>query len=153
MANKKKTIKHFGMNLTEEEHEKWHKDHPQGELTPEEHDQLMERLGMNLTEAEHEKWHKEHPQGELTAEEQEQLRERLGVSEAEQRQWREQHPEHEENRKEGTEKAINPFAVGGGFLDYCVKQGWLIREGSGRSSKYYATPAGKRELANFGIKV
>jgi hypothetical protein len=51
------------------------------------------------------------------------------------------------------QKPVNPFAVGGGFLAYCVKQGWLIQEGESRAARYYVTPEGEEALGRFGIKV
>ncbi len=50
-------------------------------------------------------------------------------------------------------KPINPFVIGGGFLTYCVKQGWLIMEGKGPRAKYFATEKGRLELAKFDIKI
>jgi hypothetical protein len=50
-------------------------------------------------------------------------------------------------------KPVNPFAIGGGFLDYCVKQGWIIREGADKSAKYFVTLEGKRKLSHFGINL
>lgn len=41
----------------------------------------------------------------------------------------------------------------GGFLEYCVKQGWLIKEGKGKNTRYFATPEGEKALARFGIEV
>jgi len=46
---------------------------------------------------------------------------------------------------------VNCFAIGGGFLDYCVKQGWLIRRRHGKSTRYYVTEVGRSALADFGI--
>ncbi len=50
-------------------------------------------------------------------------------------------------------KQINCYAIGGGFLGYCVKKGWLIQEGKGRNAKYYVTKDGEKELKKFGIDV
>jgi hypothetical protein len=109
-----KRIRHMGMTLTKEEHERWHKE-PR-ELTPEQHDAWMKKLG--VTPEQDAEWHRTHQ----TA--------------------------HEQRRK-GT-KRINPFAVGGAFLDWCIKQGWLVREGR----EYFATPKGARELhERFDIKL
>ena len=113
-----KKVKHMGMTMTEEEHEKWHRE--LGEITPKEHELLTEKMG--ITKEQHEEWHKEH-----------------GVQ--------------SESQGGSTRKSLNPFAIGGGFLDYCVIQGWLIREVKGRSARYYATEKGKEELKKFGIKV
>jgi len=83
-----KKVKHASMTITEEEHEKWHKEHE--EITPAEHEDLTRK--MSITEKEHEEWHKKH-----------------GVP-------------PEPWSKTG-QKPINPYAIGGGFLSYCVKQG------------------------------
>jgi predicted transcriptional regulator len=51
-------------------------------------------------------------------------------------------------------KSINPYWFGGKFLEYCVKKGWLIQEGSGgRGTKWYFTEKGRKELKEeFGIE-
>jgi len=118
---KKKFIHHMGMTMTEEQHREWHREHEGKELTPAEHRKLMRHLG--ISEEEDRKWH----QAQL------------------------------EPAREGTAGAkppgepVNPFAVGGGFLAYCVGQGWLIQQGQGRNMKYYVTEAGREALAGFGI--
>jgi len=111
-------IRHVSMSLTEEEHEKWHKEQPQ--MTPEQHETLMKRMG--ISKEEDERWHDSN---------------RI--------------PQKERNKSE--QKAVNPFAIGGGFLSYCVGQGWLMQEGKGRNAKYYVTDVGREELRKFGIKL
>lgn len=37
---------------------------------------------------------------------------------------------------------VNPFWLGGSLLEYCVRQGWMLKERKGRSTRYYVTPAG-----------
>jgi hypothetical protein len=108
-------------------------------------------LGMTLTEEEHEKWHKEH--GEITAKEHETLTKKMGITKEQHEEWHKEHGAHPESQIESARRSLNPFAIGGGFLDYCVKQGWLIREGKGRSARYYSTEKGKEELERFGIRV
>jgi hypothetical protein len=45
------------------------------------------------------------------------------------------------------ERPINPYWVGGQFLRYCVKQGWLKQEGAGgRGTKWYPTDKGREAL-------
>lgn len=44
------------MTVTEEEHEKWHKEH--SEITPEQHEALMKKMG--ISKEEDEEWHKRH---------------------------------------------------------------------------------------------
>jgi hypothetical protein len=47
-------------------------------------------------------------------------------------------------------KNIKPFAIGGAFLDWCGKRGWVLRQGR----QYPATKEGVRELPErFGIKL
>jgi hypothetical protein len=52
-------------------------------------------------------------------------------------------------------KSINPYWVGGKFLEFCVKKEWLIQEGKGgRGTKWYPTEKGRKALkAEFGIEV
>lgn len=47
----------MGMTLTKEDHEKWHREHPE-RITSEEHDKLLKRLG--VTKKQDEEWHKTH---------------------------------------------------------------------------------------------
>ncbi len=77
----------------------------------------------------------------------------MGVSEEEDKKWHEKHDAPQSSQEKAGTKAVNPFAIGGGFLDYCVKQGWLIQEGKSRGAKYYATQEGVKELEKFGIKI
>ena len=44
---------------------------------------------------------------------------------------------HELNFHNSEQKPINPLAIDGGFLKYCIKKGWLIRKGERRKVKYY----------------
>jgi DNA-directed RNA polymerase subunit H (RpoH/RPB5) len=113
-----KHIKHMGMTLREEEHEKWHKEHE--EITPEQHKELMKKMG---------------------------------ISETEDKRWHEAQKLAQESEIEPGHEPVNPFAIGGGFLDYCVKHGWLIQDGKRRNAKYYITKAGEKELKKFDITV
>lgn len=152
MAKKKeeKTIRHRGMTMTDEEHEQWHREHK--ELTPEEHEQLMKHMG--ISPEEDKKWHEEH--GAMTMEDHAELSELLekkGISKEEQRKWHQQRKNAAEQRGESDTRPLNPFMIGGGFLAYCVKQGWLIQEGKGNKTKYFATNKGRQELAKFDIHI
>ena len=119
--SKKKPIRHLGMTMTEEEHRRWHREHDGKKLTAKEHQELMKHLGVSPEQDRH--WHRGQAAGD-------------GTSLAE--------PVPEED-------PVNPFAIGGGFLEYCVKQGWLTRQGRGRSTKYCVTKAGREALAEYGI--
>jgi len=150
MAKKQKTIRHLGMTMTEKEHEQWHREHR--ELTPEEHDQLMKHMG--ITPEEDEKWHREH--GPMTMEDHAKMAgmmERMGISKDEQEKWHKGQPDTRAQSVKSDAEPLNPFAIGGGFLAYCVKQGWLTQEGKGPKARYFATEQGRRELARFDIKV
>jgi hypothetical protein len=48
---------------------------------------------------------------------------------------------------------VNQFGIGGGFLDYSVIQGWLIREDKGKNATYFATKENEEELRKFGIEL
>ena len=39
----------------------------------------------------------------------------------------------------GHDRAINPFALGAAYLEYCVKQGWLAKTGEGETAQYELT--------------
>jgi hypothetical protein len=114
----------------------------------------IRHMGMTMTEQEHRRWHQEHEGKHLTAEEHRQLMEHLGVSPEQDRQWHKAQEAGES--KSGAEPApegdpVNCFAIGGGFLEYCVQQGWLTRQRRGRTTKYYVTKAGREALAQYGI--
>jgi hypothetical protein len=42
---------------------------------------------------------------------------------------------------------VNPLALGAAYLDYCVKQGWLHRDGEGTTAQYTLTELGEKKLA------
>jgi hypothetical protein len=48
--------------------------------------------------------------------------------------------------------SINPYWVGGSFLEYCVKPGWMPREREGQSTRYYCNQTVVEALKQFGIE-
>jgi hypothetical protein len=40
------------------------------------------------------------------------------------------------------------LALGSAYLDYCVKQGWLVKAGDGPNAQYSLTETGKKKLSN-----
>ncbi len=113
----------------------------------------IRHMGMTMTEEQHRRWHREHEGKELTPIEHKKLMAHLGISEEEDRKW---HQAQEPSGPETTDLApdaqpVNPFAIGGAFLEYCVRQGWLIQRGRGKGMKYYVTEAGREALAEYGI--
>ncbi|MBN1505798.1 MAG: hypothetical protein JW955_03075 [Sedimentisphaerales bacterium] len=113
----------------------------------------IRHMGMTLSEEEHRLWHEQHKGKHLTPEEHRKLMEHLGVSDREDRKWHKAKGmlpvETTEPLPEGD--PVNCFAIGGGFLEYCVRQGWLIRQRQGKATRYYVTEAGREALAGYGI--
>lgn len=49
---------------------------------------------------------------------------------------------------------INPFYIGGSFLSYCVRQGWMIEEKVGKKKMHYITEEGIQILKEkFDISI
>ncbi len=99
----------------------------------------IRHMGMTMTKEEHRRWHAKHPT--LTPKQHDSLMKKLGVTKEQDEEWHRTHQTRDEERLAGT-KSINPFAVGGGFLAWCVGKGWLIQRGK----QYFATKKGVREL-------
>ncbi len=117
-------------------------------------DKIIRHMGMTMTEEEHRRWHQEHRNKPLTDEEHKDLMKHLGVSPDRDRRWHRNRTASEQTAilaPSPVGQPVNPSAIGGGFLEYCIRQGWLTRRGRGRASKYFATPAGREALAGFGI--
>ncbi len=107
----------------------------------------IRHMGMTITKAQHESWHKEAPQ--LTPEKHDALMKKLGITREEDEEWHRTHLTLREQKTKGL-KPINPFAVGGAFLGWCVRQGWLVQH----AKQYLATKEGERELRErFEISV
>ncbi|MCP8308632.1 MAG: hypothetical protein H3Z53_10140 [archaeon] len=49
------------------------------------------------------------------------------------------------------EKPVNPFAVGGAFIERLVQIGWLSVKQEGRKKFYYLTDKGVEGLKSLGI--
>ncbi len=113
----RKSVKHLGMSMTQEEHERWHQKHP--EISKDQHEAMMKQMG--ITEKQDKDWHETHGMPSTSI-----------------------HSDKE---------PVNTFAIGGGFLSYCVKQGWLLQEGKGRKATYFTTEKGKEELKKFSIEI
>ena len=114
---------------------------------------VIRHMGMTLTKEEHRRWHEKHKGKRLTPAEHTRLMEHLGIGDEEDRKWHKANGappvETLEPLPEGD--SVNCFAIGGGFLEYCVKQGWLIRQKQDRGTRYYVTKAGRAALAEYGI--
>ena len=108
----------------------------------------IHHMGMTLEKEEHERWHRD--ASDLTPEQHEALMKKMGISKEEDEKWHRTHLTLREQRLKGL-KGVNAFAVGGAFLGWCVKQGWLVQQGG---KEYYATKDGRRQLKErFAIEV
>jgi hypothetical protein len=113
----------------------------------------IRHMGMAMSEEEHRRWHEERKGQGLTPAEHEKLMKHLGISAQEDRRWHEAQQRAPAAGAEAPPKGdpVNCFAIGGGFLEYCVKQGWLLKQSQGRATKYFVTEAGRAALAEYGI--
>jgi hypothetical protein len=110
----------------------------------------IHHMGMTLTKEEHDRFHKDPPA--LTPERHDALLKKLGVTKEQDAEWHRTHLTLAEQRAAATKgmKLINRLAVGGDFLAWCEKQGWLVQRGR----QYFATGQGARELRErFAIQV
>ncbi|MEE9553394.1 MAG: hypothetical protein V3W18_03765 [candidate division Zixibacteria bacterium] len=48
----------------------------------------------------------------------------------------------------GENRRIDSLELGTAYLEYCVKQGWLVKIGEGDAMQYELTPEGEKKLAN-----
>lgn len=99
----------------------------------------IHHMGMTLDKKEHEEFHKNAPT--LAPKQHDALMKRLGVTREEDEEWHRTHFTLAQQRARGL-KHVDPFAVGSGFLAWCVKQGWLVQQ----DKEYFATAEGVREL-------
>ena len=110
----------------------------------------IHHMGMTLTREEHDRFHRE--ERDLTPERHDAMMKKLGITKEQDEEWHRTHLTLEEQRAKGMSalRGVNPLAVGGGFLNWCVQQGWIVRRGK----QYFATKEGVRELRlRYGITV
>jgi hypothetical protein len=104
-------------------------------------------MGMTITKKEHDEFHKNMPV--LTPKQHAAMMKRMGITKAQDEEWHGMHSTLAEQRVKGL-KRVNPFAVGSGFLAFCVRQGWLVQQ----QREYFALKDGARELRDrFGIEL
>jgi DNA-binding PadR family transcriptional regulator len=48
-------------------------------------------------------------------------------------------------------KSLDSFGLGPAYLDYCVKKGWLTKNGEGETAQYELTDLGRRKLDNVSL--
>ena len=107
----------------------------------------VKHMGMTITKEEHQDFHRDAPA--LTPKQHDAMMKKMGITKEQDEEWHHTHLTLAEQRAEGL-KHINPFAVGAGFLAWCVKQKWLVQQGR----EYFALKEGVRELRKrFDIEV
>lgn len=106
-------------------------------------------MGKKKAGEKHEEWHRKHRK--MTSEEHDGLIRRMGITEEEHEVWHELHGTRMGPEEKGMRRPVDPFAVGGAFLEYCVRKKWLVREGHGHGAKYYPTQKGMVALRRFGL--
>jgi hypothetical protein len=73
----------------------------------------------------------------------------MGITKEQDEEWHRTHLTLGEQRARGL-MHVEPSAIGAGFVEWCLKQGWLVRRGG----EYFACKEGIRELdARFDIVV
>jgi hypothetical protein len=110
----------------------------------------IHHMGMTLTKEEHDRFHREGR--DLTPEQHDAFMKKLGINREQDKEWHRTHLTLGEQQAGGRGRltGINPFAVGGGFLSWCAKQGWVVQKGR----QYFVTDEGARELRKrFDINV
>jgi len=107
----------------------------------------IHHMGKVMSQGEHDKFHK--ATADLTSKQHDALMKRLGVTKDEDREWHRTHLTLGEQRVHGLTH-VEPSAIGGAFVEWCVKQGWLVRRGK----EHFASREGIRELsARFGMVI
>ena len=110
----------------------------------------IHHMGMTLSKEEHDRFHQGSPT--LHPKQHDALMKKLGVTKEQDEEWHRTHLTLAEQRAVATRgmKVINRLAVGGAFLTWCARQGWLVQRGK----QYFATEEGVRELRErFAIQV
>ena len=100
----------------------------------------IHHMGMIVSQGEHEEFHKGAP--DLTPKHHEALMKRLGISKEQDEAWHRTHLTLGEQRALGLTH-VEPSAIGAGFVEWCVKQEWLVQRGKA----YFVSKEGIRELA------
>ena len=107
----------------------------------------IHHMGKVITRAEHDDFHQHAP--DLSPQQHAALMKRMGISQEQDQEWHRTHLTLREQREQGL-MHVEAAAVGGAFVAWCVKQGWLVARGE----EHFATKEGMSELrTRFGIAV
>jgi hypothetical protein len=106
---------------------------------------------MRMTGDEHDEWHRKHKK--MSGKEHDELIKLMGITEEEHEVWHRLHGTAMDRAEKGLRQRVDPLAIGNAFLEYCVKKKWLVKEGRGRTAKYYPTAEGQDALRKFGLEL
>jgi len=107
----------------------------------------IHHMGMILDKDAHEAFHQGAP--DLSPKRHAALMKRMGITKEQDEEWHRTHLTLGEQRARGLTH-VEAAAIGAGFVEWCVQQGWLVRRGE----EYFASKEGVRELgARFEIVV
>lgn len=110
----------------------------------------VKHMGMDITENEHKVWHEKN--NKMTPDGHKRFLSKMGITDVENKEWHKRNCD-ELDKNDSKQKTINPFFIGGGFLQYCIRKGWIIQKDKGKKAKYYVTNDGKKELRKFDINI
>jgi hypothetical protein len=100
----------------------------------------IHHLGMTMGKGEHDEFHHNAP--DLTPQQHQALMKRMGITKEQDEEWHRTHLTLGEQRARGLTR-VDPSSIGGAFVRWCMKQGWLIQRGA----ECLASKDGVRELA------
>jgi hypothetical protein len=107
----------------------------------------IHHMGMTISKKEHDAFHAKPPV--LTKRQHDAMMKRMGITKEQDEEWHRTRTTLAEQHVRGL-KRVNPFAVGAGFLAFCVKQGWLVQQ----QREYFVKKDAVRELREqFGIEL
>jgi hypothetical protein len=99
----------------------------------------IHHMGMVLSKEDHDRFHGTAPT--LSPKQHDALMKRMGITREQDEEWHRTHLTLAQQRARGL-KHIEPSTVSAGFLAWCIKQGWLVRQ----DNEYFASKDGVREL-------
>jgi hypothetical protein len=100
----------------------------------------IHHMGKTIAREENRDFHQRAP--DLSPKEHAALMKRMGITQEQDEEWHRTHLTLGEQRTQGLTH-VEPSAIGAGFVQWCVRQGWLVQRGE----EYFASKEGIRELA------
>jgi hypothetical protein len=101
----------------------------------------IHHMGMIVSKDKHDEFHKNAL--DLSPNQHDALLKRIGITKEQDEEWHRTHLTLGEQRARGLTH-VDPLVIGAGFVEWCVRQGWLIQRGT----EYFASKEGIRELGS-----